>query len=331
MGPVTPLIAVARALKREVPDADFIWFGTPTGPERALVEAEGMAFYPIHVAKFPRYPDKRWVTFPFDLARARREAADIIKREKPDAVISVGGFTAVPVIREAAREGIPCVIHQLDARMSWSNKAIERLCQIRTTSFARDGYELIPTPARFGMDDLPAKKSIRPTILIVGGGTGALALNEAVASKLEDWLALADVIHVTGRGKRGALADRKGYTVREMLDESGMKQALADADLVITRAGIGGLSDVSSCAKAAILVPIPGNQQVENAERFAQAEAAVVLDQVGDFADRLLASARGLLSDPERLRLLGDAARSFFHTDDGTALAERVLSVIKTR
>lgn len=326
LGPVTPLLSVARAIKRNVENGnvDFIWFGTPDGPERAIVEDAGIRFFPITIAKLPRYPSMRWLSFPFDMMKARSEAREILKKEKPDVIASVGGFTAVPVIKEASKLGIPCAIHQLDAVMSWSNKAVERLCAVRTTSFAREGYESIPTPARFsGLNSRPRGHGERKTILIVGGGTGSAAMNEAVASKQHEWMGLANIIHVTGKGKKGDLVEHEGYSVHELLGEEGMKRALQEADLVISRAGIGSISDIASCSKAAILVPIPGNQQEENA-KWLETAGVMVVRQGDGFAERLLQAAKEVLEDPS---YYADMVHAFFETDDGSAFAKKILGL----
>lgn len=335
LGPVTPLLAVSKAIKIALSltprndKMEFVWFGTPDGPERALVEEAGIKFIPITVAKLPRYPDRRWLTFPFDMMKARREACFALKQEKPDAVVSVGGFTAVPVIREASTLGIPCAIHQLDALMSWSNRVVENYCVSKTTSFARNGYDLIATPTRFSLSELPEKRvGSKPVVLVVGGGTGSGALNEAISSNLDRWLGFADVIHATGMGKKGDLADREGYTVRELFNQEEMRRALADADLVVTRAGIGSLSDIASCSRAAIIVPIPNGQQTKNAEVFHAAKAALYVRQdQEDFAGTLMRLAKHVLSDKAELERMGKAAHAFFPTDDGSALAERVLKI----
>src|SRR5687768_15055922 len=107
LGPVTPLLAVAKAIKiasSRIPRNDkseFVWFGTAEGPERALVEAEGMKFIPITVAKLPRHFDIRLFTFPFDSMKAHREAREALMSIKPGVVVTAGGFTGVPVVKEA--------------------------------------------------------------------------------------------------------------------------------------------------------------------------------------------------------------------------------------
>ena len=328
LGPVTPLLATAHALKKLDASVEFVWAGTPDGPERELVNAEDISFYAIPIAKFPRYPDVRWLTFPWDAYRAARSAKILIEKEKPDAVVSVGGFTAVPVIRAAAKRGIPCFIHQLDVTPTWSNRAVEKLCVSRTSSFKIPGYEVLPTPTRF--QSVGARHALplhgrRPTVLIMGGGQGARALNEAVAAKLNRWVQKANIIHIAGKGKAEGLEDREGYSVHELLNAEGMKRAYAAADLVITRAGIGSLSEIASLKKAAMVVPIPNSHQEANALAFDQAHAAMYVRQDQDeFADILIQQAFALLDDAPRREAMGERAHAFFPTDDGTAFALKI-------
>jgi UDP-N-acetylglucosamine--N-acetylmuramyl-(pentapeptide) pyrophosphoryl-undecaprenol N-acetylglucosamine transferase len=309
LGPVTPLLATAKALKRRDSSMRFFWAGTPDGPERALVEAEGIEFHPVPVAKLPRYPDWRWLTFPYDMLNASGVARDVLRRTKPDAVVSVGGFTSVPVIRAAAKAGIPCFIHQLDANISWSNAAVAHLCVSKTSSFKREGYDLIPTPTRFSSPLSPPQDEegkrrggARPTVLIMGGGQGAKALNEALLEKLDRWLEKVDVIHVAGKGKTDS-KQAAGYLAHELLDANGMMQAYASADVVVTRAGIGALSEIAALKKASIIVPIPGSHQEENALAFDDANAGVYVRQdQDDFSDILFQQTMEVISNPRWAR-----------------------------
>lgn len=335
LGPVTPLLAVMRAARRLAPDTAFAWAGTPDGPERNLVEAESLTFYPVPVAKIPRHPDMRWLTFPFDYWRARRSSKRILDGERPDAVVSAGGYTAVPVMRAAAKRGIPCFIHQLDVVPTWSNRVVAKLCSSRTSSFRREGYDSAPTPTRFHPDHLPPRAEAaasfdldpaRPITLVVGGGQGAAALNRAVRAQLEAWLTNTQIIHVCGRGKAEGLIGRSGYAVRELLGADGMGRAFAASDLVVTRGGIGLLSEIASLSKPAIVVPIPDSHQEENAKAFEAAHAALYVHQNRPhFEEALLKQVLILLEDTEKRRKMGERAARFFPTDDGTALATRIL------
>jgi UDP-N-acetylglucosamine--N-acetylmuramyl-(pentapeptide) pyrophosphoryl-undecaprenol N-acetylglucosamine transferase len=347
LGPVTPLLAVARRIEiagtSRNDKVEFIWFGTPDGPEKSVVEKEGFRFIPITVAKLPRHLDIRLLTFPFDSMKAQREAREALKSIKPDVVVTAGGFTGVPVVKEAAKLGIPCVMHQLDLVPGLSNRAVAKLCKSITTSFP---YEKPPfgvpstriaTPMRFSSIELPMREEAcgyfgfdaeRPVALIVGGGNGATTLNVAIDQQLDAWLGFAQVLQVTGKGKIGERKNRPGYVVREFLNVDDMKHAYAATDLVVTRAGIGALSEISGLSKAAIIVPIPDNQQETNAKAFHRAKAGLYVkqDQEG-FSDVLVKLAKHVLSDKGELERMGKAAHEFFPTDDGTELAERVIKI----
>jgi UDP-N-acetylglucosamine--N-acetylmuramyl-(pentapeptide) pyrophosphoryl-undecaprenol N-acetylglucosamine transferase len=150
-------------------------------------------------------------------------------------------------------------------------------------------------------------------------------LNEALLEKLDRWLEKAYVIHVTGKGKAG-LASREGYVSHELLDLNGMMAAYASADVIVTRAGIGALSEIAALKKSSIIVPIPGTHQEENALRFDEAEAGLYVRQdQDDFADILFQQTMSLVSNVEKRREMGEKAHAFFKTDDGSAFADLII------
>jgi UDP-N-acetylglucosamine--N-acetylmuramyl-(pentapeptide) pyrophosphoryl-undecaprenol N-acetylglucosamine transferase len=353
LGPVTPLLAVARVLRHHDKHLSCVWVGTPEGPERPLVEAEGIPFHALPVVKWPRYVSWEWLAFPFRWARVRRAADGLVKHLKPDAIVTAGGYTAVPLVLAAAKKGIPCLTHQLDLVPGLSNRLIAKKCVSVTTSFEyREppfgewvSDEPMPTPVRFSLSDLPSRSealqtfklhSTHPVVLIFGGGTGARALNEMVARSLSRWPDAVQLIHVTGKGRDVDVADgpgkRSGYLKKESLDAREMLHAYAAADLIISRAGIGALSEMAALKKAAIIVPLPGSQQEANAKALEEKGAVMVMDQTkSTFAEELLAAVGLALADKELMAGLGETLHHVFPTDDGSALAKRVMDVIKIK
>lgn len=348
LGPVTPLLALGRALHRRDTRIEFAWIGTPQGPERALVEAAGMSFHALSVAKWPRYPSFQWLTFPFRALHARLEAGRLIRRLMPSAVVSMGGFTALPIVRAAAYKGIPCFTHQLDLEPGLTNRLIAQNCVSVTTSFEyeqrpfgeRINDEPAPTPVRYERHHQPARTAaarhfgLDPdahTILVYGGGQGAQALNESIQRTLKSWLTWTQVLHVTGPGKSNHRFEvGRGYIQRELLNERDMSFAHALADLEIIRGGIGALSEVAALEKAAIVVPMPGSHQEANAHAFEEQGAIVRVDQdSATFDVDLFAAAKLLLQDAAERQAMGKRAHHFFPTDDGRALADRVLRYLK--
>lgn len=343
LGPVTPLIAVLRRMRKMRPHLRFAWAGTPNGPERELIEREGVTFHPIPSAKFTRYPSIRWLTWPAEYLRARRAADVLIQSVRPNLVVGAGGFTQVPVMRAASKHSIPCAIHQLDARPGLSNRQVASLCSTVTTSFAyedppfgsRVRAEQIPTPCRFAGVTVPDREAAadrffldphRPILFILGGGTGALTLNQAVAANLDAFLEETQIIHSTGKGKHEGLKERKGYVVREFLDERDTLFAYAAADAVVCRAGMGTLTEVAALSKAAIVVPIPGSHQEENVS--ALNDGALSVKQSDTFGADLFDSASAFLSDASQRTRLGSKIHEMLTTDSGAALAEKWLKLL---
>jgi UDP-N-acetylglucosamine--N-acetylmuramyl-(pentapeptide) pyrophosphoryl-undecaprenol N-acetylglucosamine transferase len=310
-----------------------------------LVERANIPFESLPVVKFPRYASWKWLTFPFDWARARTEARRYIRRERPDAVVTAGGFTAVPIVFAASALGIPCFTHQLDLQPGLSNRQIAKRCVSVTTSFeyadppfGRDVDDMtIATPTRFSVKHVPSVAVARkhfgldaaaPVVLVFGGGTGAQALNEAVSAERAAWKGIAQVLHVTGLGKAESLKSSAGYIVRPFLGED-MLTAYAAADVVVARPGMGTLTEIAALKKPAIVVPMPGSHQEWNARAMEERGAVLVMDQQSrTFADDLRENVRLLLANKELRTDLGEAAHAALPTDDGTALARRIITAL---
>ena len=343
LGPVTPLLAVARRMKKMDSSVDFAWAGTQEGPEREVVERERIPFSAIPTAKLPRYFSFEIFSWPSRYFAARRAAGELLDRVKPSLVVGAGGFTQVPVIIEAAKRKIPCAIHQLDAEPGLSNRAIAKKCVSVTTSFA---YEQSPfgskktertaTPCRFAGVRMPDRHAgaerffldpNKQTVFAFGGGTGSIAINDALRQMKSRLLPNIQIIHQTGKGKRLHDAPERGYAVSELFDEQDMLFAYAAADVVVCRAGLGTFSDLATFQKAAISTPIPGSQMEQNIA--ALKEGIFPLTQSDHFVDDLYAAIMQLLGDENRRVFLGKTLHALLPTDDGSALAEKWLSLLK--
>ncbi len=346
LGPVTPLLAVARVISRQDRKMRFVWFGTPDGPEKAVVGAEGYTFVAIPVAKLSRNLGLELFSFPFDLLRAHREARRVLLQYRPSIIVGAGGFTQVPVMREASKLGIPCAIHQLDVVPGLSNRLVAKQCQSVTTSFTythspfgRVSFTNIATPVRFSSSNLPSREDAcqhfgfdpkMPVVLVVGGGTGAQAINRAISESLDQWMRFTQILHVTGKGKaETSVVQNASYVQIEFLDAEGMSMAYGAADVVVTRAGIGALSEMASLSKVAVIVPIPDNQQEANARAFFEGKAGVYVEQSQEkFSAKLIHTVKQLLVDKKYSSQMSETVHVFFPTDDGSALAERILKLI---
>jgi UDP-N-acetylglucosamine--N-acetylmuramyl-(pentapeptide) pyrophosphoryl-undecaprenol N-acetylglucosamine transferase len=346
LGPVTPLLAVARAMRAADAEICIMWAGTDDGPEREIIEAERIRFETVPVAKLPRYASSRLLTLPLSYYRAVKTAGHILDFFCPKVVVSAGGYTAVPVIREAASRGIPCIAHQLDYKPLLSNRLVARHCRYVTTSFAyarpvfgsRAVTYQIPTPVRFSAGDLPSRTSAclsfgldphKPVLLVTGGGTGSLQLNRAVEHMEPALPRDLQIIHVTGRGKMPrAVVCRAGYASFEFLSSRRMITACAASDFAVSRAGFGAVSEFAALKKAVIFVPLPDSPQTLNAQALDRA-ALVMNTKDADWEERLRNEIILLMKDGETRNNLGKALHDLVPTDGGQALAHLAFSVMK--
>lgn len=310
LGPVTPLIALSRIIRRRIFDAELFWIGTSTGPERMLVENEGIHFFSIPTAKVPRFFSFSLFFFPIQFLFAGWRAWKILREVQPEIIIGAGGFTQVPVMLIAWCMHIPCSIHQLDIEMGLSNKIIEPVCETVTTSFPSDNQ--VATPCRFvgGGSGSEFKK----TILVLGGGTGAAQINSFVDTVRDEIISLADIVHITGKGKMGERASGAGYEVREFLYEQDMYEALKNATIVISRAGMGALTELASMSKCVIAIPIPHSHQEKNVQALGDAiETTYSIEKI-----------KFLLQHPDLCREMGEKLHRILPTDTGAALFDKI-------
>jgi len=301
LGPVTPLIAIAEAWKKLDPKVEFIWVGTPEGPEGDLLQKLGYRFFSAKTAKLPRHFAFSTLIAPIVLYKSYFHARDIINAEKPDLVMSAGGYVSVPFVWAAKTLKVPTWIHQLDVRAGLANKMMMNFASKITISWEKSlqDYpkgEWVGTPVRESLKQMSRERVYHqykldpefPTVLILGGGLGAEWINKTMTKIGPDLITKANVIHQTGKGKDLDELEAIGgrYHVKEFIYE--MDKAYAAADVVVCRAGMGTISELAFLQKPTILIPIPGNQQEDNAATLLAENAAIVFNQ---------AMAPGLLSE----------------------------------
>ena len=326
-GHLMPALAIADAMRRAG------WQVTMVGAERG-VEASLLPTrdFPYRLLPFePVYRRQWWRNFrwPWVAARILRRVASLLDRERPDLVVGTGGYASGPVVWLAARRRIPTAILEQDAKPGlatrWLASRVDRVflgapeaaLRLRpgpTTTVAVTGSPIVPpTPerrsaarARFGLTrDVPV-------VLITGGSQGSLAINELVAGWLEragpELESRLTVIWATGRGtwERFRRWDHPpGVQAVEFLDP--MADGYAVADLVVSRAGMMTIAEVTAWGLPSIVIPLPtaaADHQTANAAALAAAGAAIHLPQAGLTSDRLGRQITDLLADQPRLASL---------------------------
>ena len=261
-GHVTPNIALLDRLKEEGFEISYI--GSKDGIEKQLIENLGIPYYGISSGKLRRYFSWKNFTDPFRVLSGCREAKKLMKQLKPDIVFSKGGFVTVPVVRAAAKCKVPVVSHESDMTPGLANKIgmryATKICCNFPETLAKLGDKGIHTgtPIRSELFRGTREAGLKyagfpddkPVVLVVGGSTGAVRVNEAVRGVLPDLLKEFRVIHLCGKGKSDpSYGGIDGYVQIEYCDKE-MKDVLAAADIVISRAGAAPTSSPSATSSA---------------------------------------------------------------------------------
>ena len=346
-GSVTPLLSVANELNKKIQgNVDFLFIGTKKGyPERVLVERSEMEYHGIHSGKLRRY--FAWQNFldPFKIILGFFESLFILLKYRPDVIFSAGGFVSVPLIWAGFFLGIPTVIHQQDIRPSLSNKLTSCLAKKITVSFKKSLNDFPKTKTI--LTGNPVRKEILlgnkeraikrfnlernlPTILVIGGGTGAEKINQLIFSIIPQLVEFCQVIHLTGKDKLSRFAGSRTagkinsrYHSYEFLTEE-IADAYAAADLVISRAGSNVLAELAALKKAAIVVPLPKTHQEQNAD-YLHDHGILTMSQESLEPEIFAAMIEENIFNLEKLQKLGQNISNIWQTDGAGKIAEFIL------
>lgn len=276
LGSVSPLLAIAEKLP-----AKYLFVGTESGPEKAVVLSNNLEFCSIKAGKLRRYFD--WQNFKdiFNIKLGVWQSLKIIKEFKPDIILTAGSFVAVPMAMAARLKGVPVIVHQQDLTLGLANKIMAPLAKKITVTFPEQ-LKFFPNskavvtgnPVR----SVAIKNIDRPIVLITGGGLGARALNDFIKPFVSQLLEKYQVHHILGLDNWDQRLELAGYTAHRMITKE-MNELLNSAEIIISRAGMSLISEAASLKKALVLVPIPNSHQEKNAEFFAKHNAACYVPQ----------------------------------------------------
>lgn len=273
-GSVTPLLALAEQLTGQ----QLSFVGTTTGVERQLVK--DITYFTLPAGKLRRYWSWRNVVDPFIIVYAFFKAWALLLKQLPDVVVSAGGFVSVPLVWAAWWCNIPVLVHHQDRRMSLATRLMKPFATVVThaTEIGNPVRSLAVTTNVITVDPTV------PTILIMGGGTGATAINALVSTQLCEQY---NVIHITGTNKMAHTITQARYHPYELLTDA-MSEALQKADVVVCRAGFGTISELAALGKASVIIPIPRSHQEANAQWLEQQAVAIVVTQTALTPEKLM-------------------------------------------
>ena len=297
-GHISPMLAVADALKARHPEARVVAVGTASGMEARLVPEAGYELRTIDRVPLPRRPSLDLLRLPGRLLGAVKQARAILREAEADVLFGVGGYVCTPMYLAARQLGVPVVVHEANVRPGLANRVGAMSAASTGTAFAETrlkGSRHVGMPMRRRIAELdrssarPAAREAlgleqdRPALIVTGGSSGAQSINTVISRSLPA-LAAAGIqtLHITGRGKTvldasGAPLAAEGYRQVEYVD--GMENVYAAADLLLCRSGAGTVCEVSAVGVPAVFVPLPiGNgEQALNAAGLVSAGGALLV------------------------------------------------------
>lgn len=293
-GHVTPNMALIPTLREKGYDIHYI--GSYDGIEKKLIEEMGIPYHGISTGKLRRYFNLRNFSDPFRVIKGLAEAKKLMKELKPDVVFSKGGFVAVPVVLAAKSRKIPCIIHESDMTPGLANKiAIPNATKIccnfpETVEKLPKGKAVVTgTPIRKELFEGDAAAAmtfcgfteIRPTLLIIGGSTGSVRVNEAIWSCLDEITKKFNVIHLCGKDKTNDKYNNVPHYVQYEYIKQELSNLLALSDVVVSRAGANAICELLALRKPSVLIPLSleasRGDQILNAKSFDKSGYAKLL------------------------------------------------------
>lgn len=364
-GHIFPAISIANALKALRPDADILFVGAEGRMEMQRVPDAGYRIIGLPVAGFDRRHLWKNISVIAKLLRSQWQARRIVREFRPQAAVGVGGYASGPMLKACALAGIPTLIQEQNSYAGVTNKLLAK--QAAKICVAYDGMErffpagkiiltgnpvrqnLLDSPvtreqaaAHFGLD--PQKK----TILVLGGSLGARTLNRTMEAALRDIKGHPEVQFIWQTGRiyidevKAAITTFTGDTMRNVRVASlpnlyvsdfirEMPMAYGLADLVVSRAGAGSISEFCLLGKPVILVPSPNvaeDHQTKNALALVQKDAALYVKDA-DAPAQLIALALTTVADDQKLHSLSEHIARLALPDSADRIAKEVLKLIQ--
>ncbi|MGD0753736.1 MAG: undecaprenyldiphospho-muramoylpentapeptide beta-N-acetylglucosaminyltransferase [Bacteroidales bacterium] len=352
-GHIFPAISIANALRKIEPETEILFVGAEGRMEMVKVPAAGYTIIGLPVAGLYRSLSLKNFSVLIKLLRSLDKAKKVIKEFMPDVVVGVGGYASGPVLRQAGRMGIPTLIQEQNSYAGVTNKLLAK--RASAICVAYDGMEkyfprekIIKTgnPVRHNFDNLKilqdkalsffSLKKEFPVILILGGSLGAGSINSCMSeniNKLRDsdcqWLWQTGKYYFENVRALVALTFSGNISVHGFIDR--MDYAYAAADIIVSRAGAGTISELCLVGKPVILIPSPNvaeDHQTRNAEALSTRNAAVLISDIAA-SKTLVDEAIKLISDKTRRDMLSENILKMADKDADVRIAEEVLKLIR--
>src|SRR5450759_2436919 len=350
-GHIFPAISIANALRKIDPETEILFVGAEGRMEMEKIPAAGYRIIGLPVAGLYRSLTLKNFTVLIKLLNSLRKARKVLKEFNPDVVVGVGGYASGPILRQAGRMGIPTLIQEQNSYAGVTNKLLARKASVICVAY--DGMEkyfpkekIIKTgnPVRQNFDNLKSlenealsffnlKKEF-PVILVLGGSLGAGSINNSLSeniSNLRDsdcqWLWQTGKYYFENVNALVSVSFSENISVHGFINRIDL--AYAAADIIVSRAGAGTISELCLVGKPVILIPSPNvaeDHQTRNAKALSEKGAAVLITD-SQAVNSLVGEAIKLISDKNRRDLLSENILKMADRDADIRIAEEVLKL----
>ena len=331
-GHIFPALSIANALKRRL-DADILFVGAENRMEMEKVPAAGYPIKGLPVAGFDR--KRLWRNFGvlLKLRRSLGMARRIVRDFKPDIAIGVGGYCSGPTLKAAQKAGVPTLLQEQNSYAGVTNKLLARRAE--KICVAYDGMDRFFPADRIIKTGNPVRKALTERARERHEARACFGLNTERPTRLATGGSGMQVIWQTGKnfGDRGLKAAKglRGVVVTPFITD--MASAYAAADLVVSRAGAGSISELELLGKPCVLVPSPKvaeDHQTKNAMALVERGAAVLVTDA-EARERLADTVVSLMADEGRRAAMATAISALAMPDSDELIADEVEKIIKSK
>lgn len=356
-GHIYPALTIIRTIQKKASDTEFLYVGTRQGLESDIIPKENIPFFALDLeGGFERHFTLENIKRAANAIISVKKAVNIVKTFKPDVVVGTGGYVCGPILLAASLEKVPTLIQEQNVVAGITNKILSKFvtkiavgCEGALNRFPKDKTVYTGNPIRaevlqgnreeglkyFGFDD------DKPVVLISGGSRGARSINRAMVDILVKAAnnPAIQYLHVTGKGEYDDIITRlkdagvETNNLRHIRIEPylyNMPQAMAMADLIITRAGATTLAELTARGIPSILIPYPyaaENHQEYNAKALVDAGAARMILNKDLTSDLLQKNINELLTSSDTLRAMSAASLSLGRPQAAEDIAELILQL----
>jgi len=351
-GHIFPAISIANALKKKDSTIEILFVGAEGKMEMEKVPAAGYQIVGLPIRGLQRKLSLQNLSVPFKLLSSLAKANSIINSFKPAVAVGVGGYASAPLLFAASLKGVPCVIQEQNSYAGVTNKLlskrVQKICVAydgMSRFFPKEKIIMTGNPVRSDILDLENKKNEslqyfgleknKKVVLILGGSLGARTLNTSMKNALESFAKHPEIQALWQSGKyyfesMKAEVDKMQLPNIKLFDFiSRMDFAYSAADLVISRAGAGTISELCIVAKPSILVPSPNvseDHQTKNAMALVEKNAAILVKDA-EAGEKLFSQTFDLLLDTNRMKELSLNISKLAISDSAERIADEILKL----